>query len=198
MEKDTRTKLIEIATELFATKGFFAVSVREVTSIAQVNVSAISYYFQSKEGLYQEVLKNQLKPVLEALDLVEKQIGLSAMERFRFFADQVAKTHLNYPYLARFMMNEVTNPTEYGGAIVENQSSKVYRFIYQTIEAGVEDGEFKSDLDIPHTTFSLAGMIIFYFVTKPIRRKIIPNEENSVDTYLTNVLKNYLYGIASE
>ena len=42
MDKDTRTKLIEIATKLFATKGFFAVSVREVTSIAQVNVSAIS------------------------------------------------------------------------------------------------------------------------------------------------------------
>ncbi|WP_177504853.1 CerR family C-terminal domain-containing protein [Anaerosinus sp.] len=198
MDKDTRTKLIEIATKLFATKGFFAVSVREVTSIAQVNVSAISYYFQSKEGLYQEVLKNQLKPVLEALDLVEKQIGLSAMERFRFFANQVAKVHLNYPYLTRFMMNEVTSPTEYGGAIVENQSLKVYRFIYQTIKAGVEDGEFKSDLDIPHTAFSLAGMMIFYFVTKPIRNKIMPNEENSVDTYLTNVLKNYLYGIASE
>lgn len=67
MENDTRSKLIEIATPLFATKGFAAVSVRELTVAAQINVSAISYYFNGKEGLYQAVLAEQLAPILQAL-----------------------------------------------------------------------------------------------------------------------------------
>ena len=49
---DTKTQIIEIARKLFAEQGFDGVSVRTICSQANCNVSAISYYFGSKEELF--------------------------------------------------------------------------------------------------------------------------------------------------
>lgn len=52
-----REKILEVAEKLFGERGFKGVSVRDITSEAKVNVSAINYYFGSKKGLYLAVFK---------------------------------------------------------------------------------------------------------------------------------------------
>lgn len=54
--EETRQRLLEVATELFARKGFAETTVRELTKRAGCNVAAISYHFGSKEKLYEAVL----------------------------------------------------------------------------------------------------------------------------------------------
>jgi len=54
---DTRDALIKAALTCFATHGYDATSIRLVASKAGKNSSLISYYFKSKEGLYQEVFR---------------------------------------------------------------------------------------------------------------------------------------------
>lgn len=53
MTMDTKSQIIEIARKLFAEHGFDGVSVRAICSEVGCNVSAISYYFGSKEELFQ-------------------------------------------------------------------------------------------------------------------------------------------------
>jgi TetR/AcrR family transcriptional regulator, regulator of cefoperazone and chloramphenicol sensitivity len=53
--QEARTRLLDAALTLFAEKGFAATSIRELALAAQVNVSAISYYFGDKAGLYRAV-----------------------------------------------------------------------------------------------------------------------------------------------
>ncbi len=48
----TRGKLLLVAEKLFAEKGYHGAGVREITSKAGVNTSAISYYFGSKKNLF--------------------------------------------------------------------------------------------------------------------------------------------------
>ncbi|MFA5582845.1 MAG: TetR family transcriptional regulator [Bacteriovoracaceae bacterium] len=50
--QDTKSQIIEIARDLFAEYGFDGVSVRAICNKAGCNVSAISYYFGSKEELF--------------------------------------------------------------------------------------------------------------------------------------------------
>lgn len=50
--QDTKSQIIEIARHLFAEHGFDGVSVRTICNQAGCNVSAISYYFGSKEELF--------------------------------------------------------------------------------------------------------------------------------------------------
>ena len=59
-------RMIEAAGKLFADRSFDAVSTREIAKAAGVNLSAISYHFDSKEGLYRAIFEKivrDLKPV---------------------------------------------------------------------------------------------------------------------------------------
>lgn len=49
---DSKKALIEAASELFTAKGYEAVSTRELTDAAGVNLAAIQYHFGSKENLF--------------------------------------------------------------------------------------------------------------------------------------------------
>jgi AcrR family transcriptional regulator len=111
LEKDTRLKLIETATSLFAKKGFAAVSVRELARAAGANVAAISYHFGGKEGLYQAVLEEQFAPIALLLEKLPTLATASGEARLRFYADNIIGIHHQRPYFIRIMTSEMTNPT---------------------------------------------------------------------------------------
>ena len=50
-------RLLEAATHLFAEQGYNPVSTRALTRAAGVNLSAITYHFDGKEGLYRAVIE---------------------------------------------------------------------------------------------------------------------------------------------
>jgi len=51
---DTREKLLNAASDVFVEKGFRDATVAEICKHAGANISAVNYYFGSKEALYQE------------------------------------------------------------------------------------------------------------------------------------------------
>lgn len=53
--QDARERILDVSEELFSKASFASVSVRAVTSKAGVNLSAVNYYFGSKQGLFQAV-----------------------------------------------------------------------------------------------------------------------------------------------
>jgi len=54
---DSKERILAAAIELFGKKGFSAVGVREIAGKADVNVSMISYYYDSKVGLLKEIIE---------------------------------------------------------------------------------------------------------------------------------------------
>ena len=83
----TREKVLDAAEQLFAERGFNAVSVREITGAAEVHLSAVNYYFGSKKNLYLQVFKDRVLPrlmpfsrVLEKLEQ-EPEIDLPSLVR---------------------------------------------------------------------------------------------------------------------
>ena len=50
--EDTRQRLLEVALDIFGQHGFDGASTREIVQRAGANLTAIPYYFGSKEGLY--------------------------------------------------------------------------------------------------------------------------------------------------
>ena len=68
------------ATELFADHGFDAVGVRDIARNAGVPVSAINYYFGSKESLYRECTRKLTREYVdEARELLDSGGDLSAI-----------------------------------------------------------------------------------------------------------------------
>lgn len=197
MENDARSKLIEIAAPLFAAKGFAAVSVRELTVAAQVNVSAISYYFNGKEGLYRAVLKEQLDPIMQALELAKSHECSSPAERLEFYANQIVHVHLQRPFLSHLISSEVNYPTGQGGSIIEDHVSRTHRFMETTLQEGIAKGDFRKDLNIVYSAIALAGIMNFHFIAKPLHQKFISFPENTDIEYMKHAFAIYLRGIES-
>lgn len=54
-KKTTKTLILEATERLIAEQGFESVSLREITTAADVNVAAVNYHFGSKEKLFEEI-----------------------------------------------------------------------------------------------------------------------------------------------
>jgi AcrR family transcriptional regulator len=57
-----KDRILNEAEILFAEKGFHAVTVREITRLAECNLAAVNYHFGNKENLYLEVFKERWIP----------------------------------------------------------------------------------------------------------------------------------------
>lgn len=55
-ENETKIRILEVATELFARHGFEGASIREIAREAGVNLAAVNYHFQNKQNLYYRVM----------------------------------------------------------------------------------------------------------------------------------------------
>src|SRR3954447_18656105 len=80
---DTKGALLNAAERLFATDGFNATSLRDITSAARANLGAVNYHFRSQDDLILAVLQRRLRPInedrLTLLGRFEKQAGKHAV-----------------------------------------------------------------------------------------------------------------------
>ncbi|GHF97702.1 TetR/AcrR family transcriptional regulator [Thalassotalea marina] len=88
----TKTKILDAAETLFADKGFNGTSLREITSLADVNLAAVNYHYGSKKELIKAVMSrymNELAPKLEAsLSVVcQQEKSPTLVEVFSAFID---------------------------------------------------------------------------------------------------------------
>lgn len=59
--KLTYNRILDAAEKLFSIDGLSGVSLRQITSAAEVDLASIKYYFDSKEGLFDVVLSRRVE-----------------------------------------------------------------------------------------------------------------------------------------
>lgn len=64
-DENSKIRILEAATKLFAQKGFDGTSIREICKKAEVNLCMISYYWGGKQKLYQGIIENLLEKQIE-------------------------------------------------------------------------------------------------------------------------------------
>lgn len=58
--KSTKTKILDAAEKLIAEKGYDGTSIRAICSAARVNVAAVHYHFNGKEGVVESILDRRM------------------------------------------------------------------------------------------------------------------------------------------
>jgi AcrR family transcriptional regulator len=75
--KETQTRILDAAEELFMQHGFEGASMRMLTARAGVNLAAVNYHFGSKDALIEAVFRRRLDPMnarrLAELDRLEAE-----------------------------------------------------------------------------------------------------------------------------
>ncbi|MFC3040136.1 forespore capture DNA-binding protein RefZ [Virgibacillus xinjiangensis] len=93
----SKQKVIKAASSLFYQKGFSGTSVRDIADKASVNVSLISYYFKSKQGLLEyavtQYYEAYLKRMEEVWDQMEEASNLERLKQLVFSIIQYKQEH---------------------------------------------------------------------------------------------------------
>jgi AcrR family transcriptional regulator len=113
-ERETRERLIDSATRLFAERGFAKVTVREICKAARANVAAVNYHFGGKTGLYQEIVQSAIRTMHGTTQEIQKAgEGRPPEEQLRIFV-RIFLTRVIQArdgWIHRFMANELNDPT---------------------------------------------------------------------------------------
>ena len=64
-QPDTASRIVAVARELFARRGYDGTSIRAISTAAQVNLGAVTYHFGSKADLYAAVIQSVVGPLRE-------------------------------------------------------------------------------------------------------------------------------------
>lgn len=86
-----RARLLKAALDCFLADEYHKVTTRLIAERADANISMIWYYFGNKEGLYEEMIRDTLSPLLDVLDgqMLSSVEGFE--EFFRLYYDTMSK-----------------------------------------------------------------------------------------------------------
>lgn len=193
VDSDCRANLIAAAVPLFAVKGFNGVSVRELANTAGVNISMISYYFGSKEGLYGAVLSGQFA-ILEKIGEIE-QLEIDTLQKFELYVRATVSRYRKNPYLLRFYTSELTNPTPCFETIVKPAIKRVVQILLETFSEGLTHEKFREGLDPADTVLALAGMINFYFLLEPATSELVDHTPERDEKLIRHIMDIFARGV---
>ena len=144
-------RILDAAEELFAAHGFIKTSVEEIARRAGVSKGLVYTHYVSKEELLRDVWSRQVDAWMEATHKdVQAEGGSVAEGVARVLAVSVQHAR-EKPMLRRILSQDpgrlVPHEREDVGAFARR-----YREVLEPVLAhGVEAGELRSDLDVPHT-----------------------------------------------
>ncbi|HAO06778.1 TetR/AcrR family transcriptional regulator [Chryseobacterium sp. APV1] len=185
------------AEKLFAEKGFEGTSTREIAKAANVNISMISYYFGSKEKLYEKLVEYRMSEgQFFSKDIIERT-DINEWEKVEKIVDQFAGKVRHNKCFYRIMQREqlhAENPQ-----IVEFLKETKMGFISmysKILESGLQKGIFTKNPPIYLLHSTVSGTLFYASNAKEMYKEFLndTNEEEIFDEkYYTELNKHIKY-----
>jgi len=94
--KNVEEKILDRVLYLIGKNGSSNVSIRAIAKEAQVNVSAINYYFRSKEEMMKQVQEFYIHNTIEAYSALDRE-DYNDYEKLTLCANEIMEYALRYP-----------------------------------------------------------------------------------------------------
>jgi len=164
-----RQDLLDAARKLFLSYEFRAVSVRQIAQEAEVTPAMVNYYFGGKRGLYVAMVEQ----VLESFQTLIPDNNRAASSAVDGFVIRYMEFLAENPWWPNFIIREVLFGEEAFRQTVAEKFGKTFAgVLMQAIEGEKLAGNYRSDLSTELTGWSLMGMMIFPFLTRPLARQV--------------------------
>jgi TetR/AcrR family transcriptional regulator, regulator of cefoperazone and chloramphenicol sensitivity len=201
----TREKLIEAAAKVFAERGFYKATIREICRRAGANVAAVNYTFGDKLGLYTEVLRDSVR----ASELARITAALNAAAS----PEEIVRTMIRVRLQSlcgsdrsdsafQILMHEFSQPTPAMKRMIEEAMRPVYertlRAVAEIIGRPPEDEKTK----LCHN--SIIGQVVFYKISRPMLSqlqpeiKLTPEQLERIAEHIADFSLTYLKSIGQQ
>ncbi|MBP2616546.1 TetR/AcrR family transcriptional regulator [Chryseobacterium jejuense] len=171
------------AEKLFAEKGFDGTSTREISKAANVNISMISYYFGSKEKLYEKLVEYRMNEgQFFSRDIVERT-DLNDWQKIEKIIDQFSNRIRTQKCFYRIMQREqlhTSNPQ-----IIEflKETKMAFLTMYSRIlESGLKSGIFTKNPPIYLFHSTISGTLFYAFNAKEMYKEFL-NDTDDEDVF---------------
>jgi TetR/AcrR family transcriptional regulator len=173
--EESRAAILQAAAKEFAELGIAGARTDAIAREAQVNKALLYYYFKDKETLYGAVLDHAFSgmkvKVFRVLDSVlppRQKIMAYAGEYFDFIASNPIYAKL----IQREMMLAREGSSVHIDRLIKTYFQPIYKRVKELLRAGIAAGEFRK-VDPAHFVPSMIAMIVFYFSSAPVMRRIV-------------------------
>ena len=172
-----KERILYEAEVLFARRGFYAVTIREITQAARCNLAAVNYHFGNKQNLYVEVFRCLWKPrAKRILARFESVLAAQGELTLRGIVHAVAEAFIKGPLsdeerLRHFqlMVREMARPTEAFEMVVGDVIGPFQRKLAELIRPFMARDMGREAL-LLHIQGIIAMVIHFNFARNPVMR----------------------------
>lgn len=156
-----RDLVIQVATDLFLTKGYLATSMDEIVAVSKVSKTNIYYYFKRKEDLLAAILEQLIHTYNEMIQKTVSRSELSVQERFNTLLQVL--TELEWTSLGGCPFLTLYTQMPQDADVLRDKVSVFFRDQMLTVEAllveGVRNKEFSSSLPTKATAQLIVSTI---------------------------------------
>lgn len=144
-EREARKQeVLDVALDLFAEKGFHAVSMQEIAETTEFSVGTLYNLFENKDGLFEELIISNREYMCEKIFTVLDSPG-DSVQRIRRFIHSAVELLEQF---ATFMKVHVTELGKKGSKVAhlaeENDIKKLLNArLTEIIATGIEEGQFR-------------------------------------------------------
>ncbi len=158
-ERATRDRVLQVARDLFTTKGFANASIGELCRQAGVSPPTLYYHFGSKDGLFEAVVEEALS-LEEFHGLLCEAVATSSGPRARL-RTYVLTYLTHFPALVLNPGLHLQHSTQLSGASllrVQTGVANIYQLARELLQEGIESGDFR-ELDVELAASCLMGTV---------------------------------------
>lgn len=148
---------MEAAEVLFAEKGFNGTSVRDIAEKAGVNLAMISYYFGSKDKLFESLFMYRADAAKVTIETILGRSDLSAMEKIFLLIDGYIEKIMGQQCFHRVLAREQVLNNAVTSNLIMDMKKRNQELIKKIIHEGQRKGEFRKHIDIPMMMTTMIG-----------------------------------------
>ena len=158
----TRREIQEVATAEFAERGFAGARVDEIADRTRTTKRMIYYYFDGKEQLYQEVLREAYAAIRSAEQTIDVE-HVEPSAAIRRLAELTFDHHEAHPEFIRLVSIENIHHAVHLAELedISGQNSPVIELIDEIVRRGLASGEFTRKVDAVDLHMLISSFCVF-------------------------------------
>lgn len=166
----TEQKIKETARKLFTSKGFAAVTTRDIAIEAGINLALLHYYFRSKEKLFEIVMLENLSLFISGVASILNDEQTTLEQKIENLVATYIDKLSQEPDLPLFIVNYVkSNPEEFIKKIGIETLIKKSFFLKQILASDYL--KRLQSLNPLHIVMNMIGLTVAPFLMAPVIRK---------------------------
>lgn len=191
------TAILAAAQQLFAEKGFSAVSISEIAAAAKVSKANVFHHFQSKEGLYVAVLRDACTDSRAAFAILDSDQG-TFEDRLRESVRHHMQRLMGDCNKAKIILRElIENRDNTAKLLAEQVFGQDFARFVEILRAGQKQQQLRADFDPAALAVLLFGANIFYFLHQSMLKHFPEvNFAENASQYVDAAMDIFLRGVS--